>query len=358
MARTIAEIQQEILDQKNEVDQLNALQVLTPNEKQTLEGSLTSTSKTAIWRLWVYIVATAIWMHEKIVLRNAAISRPHTLNWYREQAFNYIAGEPLIWKDGFFQFDLDNIVNIEEKQIIKHVAISERLYEDVLRDLNDSDAASDASPPERDTAALIREYYYNQVGIVTLKVAKRNNTRPTRLEPAERIAFERYLNQIKDAGTQIRVLSTTGDKIRIEIEVYVDPLIIYTEGENIGKLIKDLSRKPVEDSTRNYLETLEFNGAFVPTFLLDNIQKEPGVRLPILRKITITPFGKKEGFVVYNDSDNFRESPFFVPTSGYFDTGFDQQIQDADPPFQPGTEPGIFITYFPYNLQTDSNFNL
>jgi len=114
MARTIAEIQEQILDERDKVEQFNALQVLTTDEKrdQTISEQLTSTSKASIWRLWVYIVATAIWLHEKVVERNALISRPHTLAWYREQALNYVAGADLIWKDGYFQFDLSGIGNI------------------------------------------------------------------------------------------------------------------------------------------------------------------------------------------------------------------------------------------------------
>ncbi len=355
MARTIAEIQQEILNQKEEVDQLSALEILTTNEKQTLEGKLTSTSKTAIWRLWVYIVATAIWMHEKIVERNALLSRPHTLSWYREQAFNYIAGAPLIWEEGYFQFDTTKINNIENAKIIKHCAISERLYDDVFGDINDP---NNTNPPTQNTEALIKEYYYNQVGIVTMKVAKRVDGLPKALTTPERQAFQYYMNQVKDAGTQIRIVSTTGDKIRIELDVYVDPLAIYTKGENEGKLIKDLSRKPVEDTIKNYIETLEFNGAFVPTFLIDSIQKEEGVQLPILRKIKISPFSKDlaNGFDVYDDEDEKRESPFFVPTSGYFNTDFSESQDDDD--IDPEDKEGIVVNYFPYNLQTDPSFNL
>ncbi|KZS42315.1 hypothetical protein AWE51_02425 [Aquimarina aggregata] len=349
MARTIAEIQQEILDQKAKEGQFDALQILTPNEKQTLESELTSTSKTSIWRLWVYIVATAIWMHEKIVERNALLSRPHTLAWYREQALNYIAGADLIWKDGYFQFDTTGIPSIEEAKIINHCAISERLFSDVFP--NDGQQNETNNNPTQDTESLIREYYYNQVGIVTMKVAKRINGLPKALTTQERTIFQAYMNQIKDAGTQIRVVSTTGDKIRIRLEVYVDPLIMYTDGDNEGRLVKDLSRKPVEETIKNYIETLEFNGAFVPTFLIDQIQKQEGVRLPVLRTIKIAPYNRDldtSGVDVYNDTDGVKETAFFVPTSGYFNTDF-----EAD-----DNKGGIIVTYFPYNLQTDPSFNL
>ncbi len=342
MARTIAEIQQEILKQKDKVAELSTLQVLTTNEKQALNDTLNSNSKTAIWRLWVYIVASAIWMHEKIVERNALLSRPHTLSWYREHALNYLFGIDLVWKDGFFVFDTEGLSNedIENLKIVRYCAISERLF---------SDIDNSTGGTTQDVEQLIQEYYYNQVGIVTMKVAKQVNGLPTALSTAEKRIFQAYMNQIKDAGTQIRVVSTTGDKIRIQLEVYVDPLVIYTEGENEGKLINDLSRKPVEETVKNYIENLEFNGALVPTFLIDRIQEQQGVNLPILRLILVGRYNEpiEYGEEIFNDADTQKEAAFYVPASGYFNTDFESE-----------ETAGIFVKYYPYNLQTDPSFNL
>jgi hypothetical protein len=133
MARTIAEIQNEILTEKGNQPSLNGL---------------TSSSKTSIWRLWINIVATAIWVHEKIVEKNALVSRPHTLNWYRDQALNFHYGVPLepdlsngmslIWQDGSYQFDTTGLTEseIEESKIIKHCAVSEIDLETVLNPRN------------------------------------------------------------------------------------------------------------------------------------------------------------------------------------------------------------------------------
>ena len=335
MARTITEIQKEIFLEKEKYAQLAGLN--------------NSTSKTAIWQLWVYIVATAIWMHEKIVEKNALLSRPHTLNWYREQALNYVHGADLVWKDGYFQFDLDQIDNAENKKIIKHCAVSERLYED-LEDGQEED-------PER-LSELISEFYYNQVGIIFMKVAKQDGDKITPLDRQERRAFRAYMNEVKDAGTQIKVLSTKGDTVLIDLDVYVDPLVMYTEGENEGKLIRDLSINPVDTAIKAYMTTLEFNGSFVPTFLIDQIQKIEGVNLPILRKAIVNykdedldiangenpdHVNNKPRIVVLDDEgDNRKEYPFFVPSSGYFDVETSL----------------IRIRYKAYNLQTDASFDI
>ncbi len=325
MARTIAEIQQVIFTEKEKYFELDALN---------------STSKSAIWRLWVFVVSTAIWLHENIVERNALLSRPHTLNWYREQAFSYIPGADLIWEDGYFRFNTDGIADVEAAKLIKYCAISERLFSDVFS--GDDDVT-------QNTEELIKEYYYNQVGIVTIKVAKEVGGVPSQLTTGEKLPFIAFMNEIKDAGTQLRIISTAGDKIRIVMEVYVDPLVIYTDGVNAGALISNSSIKPVEDIIRDYLRNLEFNGAFVPTFLIDRVQNVEGVQLPILRQVKIAAFNQdfSTGNTVYDDTDMRKETSFFVPTSGYFNTNFDTSNDE-----------GIYVTYYPYNLQTDPSFNL
>ncbi len=330
MARTIAEIQQEILLEKEKYSELSAL---------------TSTSKTAIWRLWVYIVATAIWLHEKIVDKNALLSRPHTLHWYRNQALSFLYGigndesevkaVDLEWRDGYFQYPKLSKEKVKELSIIKHCAISERLFDEIK------------DPNGEKLSEVISEYYYNQVGILTLKVAKEDeggNRLP--LESIELRAFRAYMNQIKDAGTQIYVKSVPGNTISIDLEVYVDPLLIYPGGDApkdssiVGKLLSNLSVEPVKDVIKEYILALEFNGAFVPTYLIDKIQQIPGVELPILRSVIIDPSAEDKQ-VVYNDEDINRELPFFVPSSGYFNV----DVSD------------INITYKPYNLQTNQNPN-
>uniref|UniRef100_UPI00160CC53A hypothetical protein n=1 Tax=Ornithobacterium rhinotracheale TaxID=28251 RepID=UPI00160CC53A len=76
MARTIEEIQAEIYREKENHEALN---------------ELNSTSKTALWRLWIYIVSVAIWSLEKIFDRHRAeiderirVQKNFRLPWYKE----------------------------------------------------------------------------------------------------------------------------------------------------------------------------------------------------------------------------------------------------------------------------------
>ncbi|AYN05808.1 hypothetical protein [Flavobacterium sp. 140616W15] len=347
MARTIAEIQNEILIEKGKQPSLNGL----------------TDSKTAIWKLWTNIVATAIWVHEKIVEKNALISRPHTLNWYREQALNFHYGKPLgqdssngmpldpdssnrmalIWKDGSYQFDTTNLTEdeIEQSKIIKHCAVSEIDLGTVLK-------------PNKEIEEIFSDYFHNKVGVVFIKVATVKEGKISRIDvPNELFALKEYIAKIKDAGNQVHITSDQGDRLKLSLNVYIDPLSIFINPKDIeyyqlkslsraleadeqAKLTKyeeDLLKKPLDprngslilnektfpvlDAIENHLKNIEFNGAFVKTFLVDAIQKAPGIKIPILTKTetawATNPSDKPE------DLTDVTKIEYFIPNAGYFD---------------------------------------
>lgn len=333
MARTIAEIQNEILIEK---------------KKQSSLNGLNSDSKTSIWGLWTNIVATAIWVHEKIVEKNALISRPHTLNWYREQALNFHYGSPLdpnssngmslIWKDGLYQFDTTNLseTQIEESKIIKHCAVSEVDLETVLK-------------PKDDVQEIFSDYFHNKVGVVFIKVAAQKGDSISRIDvPNELFAFKEYIAKIKDAGNQVYITSDDGDILKLNLNVYVDPLSIYIDPKDIeyyqlkslsrnltadeikkinnhgtvsnlnGSLILDQTIFPVLDSIKDHLKNIEFNGAFVKTYLIDSIQKAEGIKIPILNKVE-TSIAKNPNDTENPDLADVTPIEYFIPKAGYFD---------------------------------------
>ncbi|SNR32951.1 hypothetical protein [Flavobacterium sp. ov086] len=328
MARTIAEIQNDILDEK---------------KKQSSLKDLTSDSKTAIWKLWINIVATAIWVHEKIVEKNALISRPHTLNWYREQALNFHYGmslDPdssngmsLVWRDGSYQFDTTDLTDteIEDSKIIKHCAVSEIDLETVLK-------------PGTEIEEIFSDYFHNKVGVVFIKVATVKDEKISRIDvPNQLYAFKEYIAKIKDAGNQVYITSDQGDILKLSLNVYIDPLSIYINPKDLeyyqskisnkgdlnvfddyvldtlnGSLISDPDAYPVLDALKDHLKNIEFNGAFVKTYLVDAIQKAQGVKIPILTKVQTA--------AATNPSDAPNTSPtdvtkieYFIPKAGYFD---------------------------------------
>lgn len=335
MARTIAEIQNEILDEKKKQASLNEL------------TDPSNTSKTSIWRLWINIVATAIWVHEKIVEKNALISRPHTLNWYREQALNFHYGSSLdpnsskemslVWKEGSYQFDTTGLTDteIEDSKIIKHCAVSEIDLETVLN-------------PDKEIHEIFSDYFHNKVGVVFIKVATIKDGKISRIDvPNELFAFKEYIAKIKDAGNQVYITSDQGDNLKLKLNIYIDPLSIFINPKDIeyyqskisnkpltsqeqkelddyefdsknGSLILNNTVFPVLDAVNDHLKNIEFNGAFVKTFLVDAIQKAQGVKIPILNKVE-TAWAKNPNDKVDPVFNDVTKIEYFIPNAGYFD---------------------------------------
>lgn len=213
-------------------------------EDGVLSEKLTSSSKTSIWRLLLFIFAQALHFHEKIVEKNAENSRPHTARWYRQQALDYMDGKELTWKDGQFKYDISAMTDaeIEAAKVISHVALAE--------------AAN---------------------GVLVIKTAKDGNAGTVPLEDDVHDRFESYMAQIKDAGNRLSYINTDADHLKLALTVWVDDMIINV---NTGESLQELGTFPIKDACEKYLNELEFNGAFIKTYLTDEIQKSGGVKIP------------------------------------------------------------------------------
>ena len=312
MARTITEIQQEIIQEKNSIEALKGLD---------------NSSKTSMWKLWTYIMASAIWTHEKIVERNMLVSRPHTLNWYREQALSFVYGHPLKWEKGFFIFDKLGLSEeaLNSKKVVKHCAVGEV-------DLDTIFEGGGIPQTSAEINATIASYFHNQVGVIFMKVAGENESgNIQRLSKDELIVFREYMRQIKDAGNQIQIISVDGDQLSIEMDLYINPLKIYVNPSDVpyyinpdsapddyefdsnnGVLIASPNIHPAKIAIQQFLKDLKFNGGLVKTYLTDAIQKADGIKIPIVKKLATAA-------AALDLTPVSDEIEYFIPQSGYFD---------------------------------------
>ncbi|MDY3343781.1 nucleotidyltransferase [Riemerella anatipestifer] len=268
MARSIEEIQQEILTAK-------------ANEPALQE--LNSTSKTSIWRLWIYITAFAIWVLEKLFdTHKTEVSealrqlKPHTARWYRNKALAFQYGFDLLEDSDQFDNEGHDPEQIEESKIIKYSAVTEAETESRL--------------------------------IVKIATEQGGELQPIRAEQKE--SFEAYLSEIKDAGVKITVINYLPDILRLQMKIYRDPLVL----DQNGNKIKDGTQKPVETAIKNYLKKLPFNGELVLAHLVDALQKVEGVRIP---HITLAESKWIDASV--GGYGNFQPIDVkTIPVSGYF----------------------------------------
>jgi hypothetical protein len=232
MARTIDEIQVSM------ITEVQSDPVLAP--------VATSTSKTALWRLWTRIVATCAWTVEVLfdtlkaeVNELLDVLKPHSLRWYATKARAFQYGYTLpIDSDKYDNTGLTE-TQISNSLIVKYAAVTEL------------------------TKGL------------RMKVAKLG----TDLEPlaaGELTAFRAYMARVKDAGVSLQIDSLVADKLKLELDVYYDPLIL----NSIGQRIDGSDLEPVKNAITKYLQNLPFNGVFVLTYLVDELQKVDGVTIP------------------------------------------------------------------------------
>ena len=230
-------------------------------------------SRFSIESIILYIVAASIWTLEKLfdthtaeVTDYIATMKPHSLRWYVEKAKAFMYGVPLI--DGSDQYDTTNLTDeqIAEKKIVTFAACTEA------------------------NATLY------------LKVAKAG---PAPLTADEKAAFVAYLQEIKDAGVRIDVISEQGDYLKLDMVIYYDPLLINADGES-----KADGTKVVEQAIKDYIENIPFNGEFRKNELEDAIQAVDGVVMVEF----VAAYHSETGA-----EDTYDEVvPYCKPASGYF----------------------------------------
>ena len=266
MSRTIQEIQTLILQAKAQEPALN---------------ELNSTSKVAIWRLWVYIIAVAIWSLEKLfdqhradIDKRLAELKPHTARWYRSKALAFQYGFDLLPDSDTFNNQGHTEEAIEASKIVKYSAVIESKNE----------------------------------GRLIVKIAGEQGDTLQPITDAQKQAFEAYLQEIKDAGVRLSVVNYQPDVLHLQMKIIYDPLVLDSNGQSILH-----ATKPVEETIKSYLKRLPFNGELVLAHLIDALQQAEGVKIPHLvlaQSKNITIGGGYGAFETIEISK--------IPTAGYF----------------------------------------
>ena len=266
MARSIQEIQNIILQAKA--------------QEPVLE-SLNSTSKVAIWRLWVYIIAVAIWSLEKLfdqhradIDKRLAELKPHTARWYRSKALAFQYGFDLLPDSDKFNNQGHTEEAIEASKIVKYSAVIESKNE----------------------------------GRLIVKIAGEQSDMLQPITDAQKQAFEAYLQEIKDAGVRLSVVNYQPDILHLQMKIVYDPLVLDSNGQSIIH-----ATHPVETAIKSYLKRLPFNGELVLAHLIDALQQAEGVKIPHLvlaQSKNITSGGDYGAFETIEISK--------IPTAGYF----------------------------------------
>jgi len=260
MARTLKEIYEDIIAAKESDSDFNEL---LPNPENweslynftnfkllanTILRSL-STSKVAIWRLFAYVQAYAIYYQETLydtfkseVSTLIERSRVGQIPWIIDitKAFQY--GDELIWDGSQYGYETIDTT----KQIVTQAA------------------------------AVVNSR------IVTIKVAKGEEGSRAALDIDEKTALQYYLvgqstqyaeDGVLPAGTQVNLISEAADDLKLAYTIVYDPQVLNSDGE----LLSDTGTKPVETAITDFIQTLPFNSELRISALTDAIQEATGV---------------------------------------------------------------------------------
>ena len=258
MARTIAQIKQSMIDQKNLESGLSGL---------------TSTSSTAIWNLVFFICATAIKVIEDLYVALVADVEARKLEipvgilkWYAAESLVFQYGDQLVYRNTYIDEDGET-VTLKGKTVVYPVVDLDKRVVDL--------AAADESS-----------------GLITIKVANVTSGVAAKLTAPQLTAFEDYWKSKRFAGTPITFVSTDPDLMKAYYTITYDPELL----DNTGTLLSDGVTKPVEDAINAFLQTFQssnesFNSLMQVVDLTSDIRAATGVINAVATAIEAKPDG-------------------------------------------------------------------
>ena len=273
MARTKTEIKRQITD--NFIQNERIIQLYSLDKTKTFEEqfSLVSFENTLfeIIAFVLFLFEKLFDQHHKEINERIRTQKVFSLPWYRNMALNFQYGSDfaLAYEKDYYDNTGKTNEEIANSKIVKYAAINE--VESVL----------------------------------ILQIATEKNRELGRISDEEEFSFKHYINRIKAAGVEIRIINAEPDLLSIDMIVLYDPLIMKAN----GTLIQNPSEKPVETAIKEYLKQLPFNGELVLAHLTDHLQKVQGVAVPEIYLAQTK----------WVDSVDFKPINIkVIPNSGYF----------------------------------------
>lgn len=236
MSRTTAEIKKTMTDAFMADASLREIYKLTPDATWA-----SSFSAVSIENILFFIVAACMRVMEVIfdqykkdVDDKIADAIVATVPWYHKKALEFQLGDSLVIDPDTYEYGYAK--PDESKQVVKYAAV-------------------------RDYGSSIR-----------ILVSGDTDGKPSVLSNEVLTPFKYYINRIKLAGTIVYCNSYASDKVIVNADIQVDPLIIDDKGYQIGKTVK-----PVEEAIELHLRDILYGGTLNTTRLVDAIQAVEGV---------------------------------------------------------------------------------
>ena len=165
-------------------------------------------------------------------------NKPGTARWYRNMALKFQYGRQLLTDDDEFNNVGFTDDQNEATKIIKYCSVKESL----------------------ESSRLI------------IKIAGETAGELSELLPDEITAFNYYLSQVAYAGVKLNVVNNPADKLLLNLQVFRNPLVIDSAGNNIEN-----GGKPIDEALKVYMKNLPFDGELVINDMIDFLRDVSGI---------------------------------------------------------------------------------
>ncbi|MBK5213648.1 MAG: hypothetical protein JJE55_08320 [Flavobacteriaceae bacterium] len=206
----------------------------------------------SIENIFFDIFAFAIWTLESLfyILKNQIdaliVANKHgKLEWYINTALNY--------QHGFELDDFGDYIN------------------------------GDATPEEIAASKIIANVAFEKSvirghGVIRAKVVRLVADEYVQLLPEQLAGFHAYINRKTLFGLAVLSMSRPHDTLTVNMKIWYDPLVLDSNGSRLD----GTDDAPAITAIKAYLKSVKFNGEFVGTKLVDEVQKVQGVAIPKL----------------------------------------------------------------------------
>lgn len=270
MARTTDQVYQEIVNKMVAEYAANGV---------TINPALWS--KYSPRRLTCHVVAFVIATFEQTldsakayILSLFATRKTHTLGWYETKAKEYQHGHSLVSEKDYYDNTGLTEEQIAEAQVIKYAAAIE-----------------------------VYDHVANLKGI-RIKTATIVDGQLAKVPDVQLAGFSTFMEIVKDAGNKIYKSSDDPDSLKLEMDIYYNPLVLAAD----GKRLDGTNDTPVLEAINNFLLSgMVFNGWFITSKLVDKLQQVDGVTIPHVVSIQAR----------YGELEYFDIAVRYQPDAGY-----------------------------------------
>ena len=220
--------------------------IAAKSSNPNLDG-LTSTSKTSIWRMMLYIMAYSVeqlaqlfTVHRSEIDAKISTQKTHRLPWIQSLYLNFQYGFELIKEKDLFDNTNATVEEIEASKIIKYCAVNE--------------------------SSSGRE--------VIVKIATEKDEVLSPLEADKMESIIEYTKRVKGTGIPYTIINYLPDRLKLNIRVFRDPLVINANGMDITT-----GKYPVQEALQEFMKELPFNGELRIQDLANKLEAITGVNM-------------------------------------------------------------------------------